>query len=163
MSYLDQLVPAPEGWTFHGKALPGEEIYYSNGEAQVFPHPESGWELQFGGSATTIRVTGPIGAFRLFEERKIEFSPEVMAMIETLNRLRLEANALPGGHAYQGKTYGAIAHALEVTVTTAVHDARRIHWTEAQAIAQRLCYEAVDNGEDMAYQIGLWNRGVIAC
>lgn len=85
----------------------------------------------------------------------IEFSPAELATIEALNTLRHEANALPGGHAY--KTYGAIAHALEVAVTTAVHDGATIHWTEAQAIAQRLCHSAVDNGEDIAYQIGLWN------
>jgi hypothetical protein len=92
----------------------------------------------------------------------LEFSPAEMAMIEALNRLRNDANAAPGGHAYQSKTYGAIARALEVAVTTAIHDRDIIHWTEAQDIAQRICYSAVDNGEDMAYQIKLWNAGVLA-
>ena len=89
----------------------------------------------------------------------IKISPDEMAMIEALNSLRHETNALPGGHAQQDKTYGAIAQALEVAVTTAVHDGGH---AEARAIAQRICWEAVDNGENIAYQIGLWNAGVIA-
>ena len=76
--YLDQIVPAPKGWTLHGNPVPGEEIYYQSddGYAQVFPHPDSGWELQFRGSATTIRVTGPQGAFRLDEEARCDVPPD---------------------------------------------------------------------------------------
>jgi len=93
---------------------------------------------------------------------QIEFSPSEGAMIETLNTMRRDVNALPGGHPYQDKTYGAIAHALEIAVTTAITDAHPMFWTEALVIAQRLCHEAVDNGENIAYQVDLWNRGVIA-
>ena len=93
---------------------------------------------------------------------EIKFSPGEWAMIEALNTLRHETNALPGGHAQQDKTYGAIAHALEVALTTAIHDSTIIHWTEAKAIAQRLHDEAVGNGENIAYQVAMWNAGVLA-
>lgn len=65
--YLRQVVPAPQGWTLHGDPVPGEEIYYArnDGGAQVFPHPDHGWELQFNGSARTIRVASPQAAFEI--------------------------------------------------------------------------------------------------
>jgi len=70
--YLDQIVPAPEGWTLHGKALPGEEIYYAtdDGLAQIFPHPDSGWELQFRGGDHTLRVPTPQVGFDLVKEAR---------------------------------------------------------------------------------------------
>lgn len=42
-------------WTFHGSLAAGEEHYYesADGRAQVFPHPDSGWELQVDGSDDT--------------------------------------------------------------------------------------------------------------
>jgi len=93
---------------------------------------------------------------------QIDFSPEEWALIEALDGLRRDANALSGGHPQQDKTYGAIASALEVAVTTAIHDRASVHWTEARSIARWLCYEAVNNGENMAYQVALWNRDMIS-
>jgi hypothetical protein len=90
---------------------------------------------------------------------QIKFSTGEWAMIEALDGLRRDANALDGGHAQQDKTYGAISDALEVAVTTAITDAEPMFWTEARAIAKRLCYEAVNNGENISYQVALWNGG----
>ena len=73
--YIAQIVPAPKGWVACGSPEPGVEFWYesTDGIAQVFPHPDSGWELQVNGSESTVRVAIPAVAFRLYEDYRCDF------------------------------------------------------------------------------------------
>lgn len=83
-------------------------------------------------------------------------------LLEVLLKALFAANALDGAHAWgwtgSGGSYEAIDNALQVTLTNALREAKV---SDPDKVAARLLHEAIDNGENIAYQIDLWNKGLI--
>lgn len=89
-------------------------------------------------------------------------TPDELALIESLNKARITANALGGYHERQaGGTYGAVASATTIALTAAIATQQVIFWPEARMVAERILEEVVDNGENVTYNIDLWNKNVI--
>jgi hypothetical protein len=87
---------------------------------------------------------------------------EGLALAEDLLISVRKANRLDGYFAQQaGGAYGVIHDAVVTTLTAAIATARPMFWEDARRIAKRLLDEALDNGENLAYQIDLFDRGVI--
>jgi hypothetical protein len=88
-----------------------------------------------------------------------------LELVETLRTALYKANALDGDHAYEnGGSYGTIKVALITTLAFAIHKSTTYPvtpFTECEDIARRIYDEVVDNGEDVKYNIDLWNEGVI--
>lgn len=91
----------------------------------------------------------------------ITMSPGALALSETLLGANREANRLDGKMAYQTHAYGKIQEALIETVACGISDAQPVHFGQSRTIARRLVDEALDNGENIAYQIALLADGVI--
>ncbi len=91
----------------------------------------------------------------------INIAPAALALVETLLRALMEANRLDGTMAYQSHAFGKIADALVEALACAIADSRVIYFPDARKVARRLYDEALDNGEDIAYQIDLLNKGII--
>jgi len=86
-----------------------------------------------------------------------------LALAEDLITSLHTANRLDGYFARQaGGPFGAIHDAVVLTLAAALVTADPLFWEDARAIATRLLDEALDNGENLAYQIDLLNRGVIS-
>lgn len=95
----------------------------------------------------------------------IEIAADELAMIELLNDALRLSNRVDGWHAYQfGGTYGAVRTALLTALTISLGGGLYPLGTEERLseIAKALANEAVDNGENIAYQIDLWNEGRIS-
>lgn len=88
---------------------------------------------------------------------------EEVELAETLLAALRTANALDGYHARQvGGSYGAIQTALVTTLACAILGSHTsFFFDDTRKIAKRLLEEATDNGENVAYQIDLYNEGVI--
>jgi hypothetical protein len=93
--------------------------------------------------------------------RILNLTDDAIALCNTLRAAALEANRLDGKMAYQQHAYGKISDALVETIACAIADSTILHFDEARKIARRLADEAVDNGENISYQIDLWNEGII--
>jgi len=89
-------------------------------------------------------------------------APAALALLEVLLTALFEANRLDGHMAYQDHAFGKIADALVEATACAIADSQVIFFEDARAIARRLYDEAIYNGENIAYQIDLWNKGIIA-
>lgn len=88
---------------------------------------------------------------------------EGLALAEDLLVSLRTANRLDGYFARQhGGAYGPISEAVLVTLTAAIVQADLMYWEDGRDIARRLYDEALDNGENLAYQIDLMDKGVIA-
>lgn len=100
----------------------------------------------------------------------IKIPADELAMIEHLNDTLRLSNAVDGFHAFQfGGTYGAIRDALLLALSISLSGNRypdnsrqSLAQIRAREIAEVLTNEAVDNGENIAYQIELWNEGRIS-
>lgn len=83
--------------------------------------------------------------------RRIEISEGELTLAEKLLDALYDANALSGMYAVQnGGAYGEIRKALLRTLEIA---------TRNRAAARRLYESAINNGENIAYQIKLNNEG----
>jgi hypothetical protein len=88
--------------------------------------------------------------------------PEGLALAEDLLVNLHTANRLDGYFAQQhGGPWGKIQEAVILTLTAAIATDIPMFWGDARVIATRLLDEALDNGENLAYQIDLMDRGVI--
>lgn len=94
--------------------------------------------------------------------RLMDWTPSGSLIVDTLDRARKECNAdEEGNHATQTGTYGRVVNALIFAIATEISGANRMFWPDAAAIARRLYDEAIDNGENIRYQVDLWNKGII--
>lgn len=93
--------------------------------------------------------------------RQLATTADALALCEVLLKALFAANALDGTMSYQSHAFGKIAEALKETIACAIADFQVIYFDDARAIAQRLYEEAIDNGENIDYQIDLWNAGRI--
>jgi len=88
---------------------------------------------------------------------------EGLALAEGLLTSLHTANRLDGyfanGH---GGAWGGIHEAVILTLTAAIATPIPMFWGDARVVAARLVHEAIDNGENLAYQIELMDKGVIA-
>ena len=93
-------------------------------------------------------------------DAKLTIDPAALELAETLLGAVYASDAAGGQHAYEDRTYGAVRDALVVCLTVAV-EAAGVESPRAGLVAARLVGEATDNAENIAYQIGLWNDGII--
>lgn len=91
----------------------------------------------------------------------MDWSEAEWSLIEDLLRVQRQANALDGYHARQSGTYGAVKEGLVTAITCAIITNQMCGSSYARSIADRLYDEAIDNGENIRYQVQLWNDGVI--
>jgi hypothetical protein len=92
---------------------------------------------------------------------RVELSENGLALAERLRDALLTSNAFGGAYAMEfGGAYGAIKVALLTTLQVALAEAQ-VPIPLVERLARRLYDEAVDNGESIAYQVGLWNDNVI--
>lgn len=94
--------------------------------------------------------------------QELRMSDGALALCESLRTCLYEANALDGTMSYQGHAFGKISDALVETIACALSDAQVIFFGDSRKIARRLHDEMIDNGENIAYQIQLWNDGIIS-
>jgi hypothetical protein len=92
----------------------------------------------------------------------LSFAPAALALCEVLLRSLFEANALNGTMSYQAHAFGKISDALVETIACAIADSMTIYFDDARTIARLLHDEAIDNGENIAYQVNLFNEGQIS-
>lgn len=86
-----------------------------------------------------------------------------LILVKTLDKARHAANASDHqGHENDG-TYGLVKKALLSALAKAIEFGPFYEFTEEESeqIAERLYDEAIDNGEDITYQIYLWNTNQI--
>ncbi len=98
---------------------------------------------------------------------RLIITSDALALVEALLRSLIEANRLDGYFARQvGGAWGAIDEAMVTTLACAIADrsieGNHIFFGDARDIARRLRDEAIDNGENISYQIRLWNEGIIS-
>lgn len=86
----------------------------------------------------------------------------ILSFIQAILDLRVQANALDTPFAFQSHTYGALDKALLQALVDALDHHTLIPFGTCTEIAHLLNRETVDNGEDIAYQIDLWNRNLIS-
>lgn len=91
------------------------------------------------------------------------FRSAPLALCEVLLKALFEANAIDGYHArQQGGSFGAIAEALKKTLWCEIRTlSTTLTPDEVTAIANLLFDEALSNGENIDYQIHLWNKELI--
>lgn len=87
---------------------------------------------------------------------RITFAPAPLDLLEALLRLVYAANALDFDHAYETATYGAIKAALLKALEVELAPQAGLEFRD---IARLLYDEAIDNGENIAYQVDLFNEG----
>jgi hypothetical protein len=93
----------------------------------------------------------------------LNITSAALAVLEALLLALRLCNAAEGTMAVQSNAYGKIADALRYSIANALKDGGLIAtWEETTAIADRLYEEAIDNGEDILYQLTLWNLGSIS-
>lgn len=92
----------------------------------------------------------------------LSIAPAALDLLEALLKALFAANALDGTMAYQSHAFGKIADALKEATACAIADSQVIYFEDAREIAARLYREAIDNGENIAYQIDLWNNNIIS-
>jgi hypothetical protein len=88
----------------------------------------------------------------------LNINAAALALLEVLRTALFTANSLDGTMAYQSHAFGKIQDALVEATACAIADSQVIYFDDARKIAARLVQEAINNGEDIAYQIGLWNK-----
>lgn len=95
--------------------------------------------------------------------RILNFRPEALALLEVLLQALYTSNALGAYHEVQvGGTFGGIWDALLKGIWCEIRATDSgLTPDEVTAIAKVLREEALSNGEDLAYQIDLWNKGTI--
>ena len=86
----------------------------------------------------------------------------IITFLEAILGLRREANLLDIPFAYQSHTYGALDKALLQGLVDALEVHTDLDFGTCTQVAHLLNQETVDNGEDLAYQIDLWNRDIIS-
>lgn len=92
------------------------------------------------------------------------FRPEALALIEVLLMAVYSANSLGSYHERQtGGTFGAVYDALKKAIWCELRVTGHLTWTpdDLTQIAKVLVSEAIENGENIVYQIDLWNRNLI--
>jgi hypothetical protein len=94
----------------------------------------------------------------------MKIHPEGLALAEDLLTSLHTANRLDGYFATQhGGAWGGIHEAVILTLTAAiVTPLPAMFWPDGRDIAKRLVHEALDNGENLAYQIELMEKGIIS-
>lgn len=93
----------------------------------------------------------------------ILFRSGPLALIETLRAALYITNGLGAYHEVEtGGTFGAIANALKKAIWCEIRATNNtLRPDQIDAIVNRLYDEAIDNGENIDYQIHLWNKGII--
>ena len=86
----------------------------------------------------------------------------IIAFLEGILHLRVQANLLDTPYAYQSRTYGALDSALICALTDALEVHTDLDLDTRIKVARVLNFGTIDNGEDLAYQIDLWNRDLIS-
>lgn len=86
----------------------------------------------------------------------------ILSFLEAILGLRVQANALDIPFAYQTGTYGRLDSALLQALAEAIDHHTSISFADSTMIAHLLNQATLDNGEDIAYQIDLWNRDIIS-
>lgn len=92
----------------------------------------------------------------------INLPANIIAFLQVILGARIEANALDTPFAYQTGTYGALDKALTLALAEAIDHYTLIDFGTCTRIALLLNQETINNGEDIAYQIDLWNRNLIS-
>jgi hypothetical protein len=90
----------------------------------------------------------------------INFATATIALLNLLREAMYAANAAEV-HAPQDSTYGNISEVLISALTLAFETETFAKGELAERLARLVLDEAIDNGEDIAYQIDLLNRGII--
>lgn len=86
----------------------------------------------------------------------------ILSFLQAILDLRVQANLLDTPYAYQSRTYGALDSALICALTDALEVHTDLDLDTRLAIARLLNHETVDNGENLSYQIDLWNNNHIS-
>jgi len=94
----------------------------------------------------------------------LQITAQALALVEALLSSLKAANALDGYFAREaGGAYGDIKKALITSLACAIAtDSGPIDFGDARDIARCLYEEAINNWENIAYQIDLWNREIIS-
>jgi hypothetical protein len=88
---------------------------------------------------------------------------EEMEFIESINTALKKANEMGSYHAQQvGGTYGYLADALIGAIACAMLDSGAVEsFATGREVGGRIYDEITNNGENFAYNLDLFNRGVI--
>jgi len=86
----------------------------------------------------------------------LALAEDLLVSLHTANRL--DGYFADGHSGAWAKIHDAVIVTLTAAITTPLP---AMFWGDARVIAERLVHEAIDNGEDIAYQISLMDRGVI--
>ena len=86
----------------------------------------------------------------------------ILALLEGLLSLLRTSNLLDGPFALQSRTYGAISSALRTAMIDALHTTPHLLLSDCDAVADTLLDAVLHNGEDIAYNLDLWNRNIIS-
>ena len=96
---------------------------------------------------------------------KLALCEQLLADLRTANSIEpTDPHGPSWASGEQMSPYGAIQQALLVSLTTLVVDTSylALYFGDAAEIAVRIYEEAVDNGENIAYQFDLLDRGIIS-
>jgi hypothetical protein len=94
---------------------------------------------------------------------RIDIPAPVLALLEVLLSALKMANALDTPFAVETDgTYGKIKDALLHALAEALDHHTTIPFGTCTEIAYLLYWESIDNWEDIAYQIDLWNKDIIS-
>lgn len=92
----------------------------------------------------------------------VELDPSALAVAQLLRDAQVASNAAGGKIAQQSGAYGSIGQALVRTLACGLQDSGLIAtWEHTVEVATALADASVDNGEDLAYQVEIFNQGVI--
>lgn len=92
----------------------------------------------------------------------LSFRAEALVLCETLLTALHMANALGSYHELQvGGTWGGIYDALRKALWCEIRVCTLLTPDQIDTIVEVLRHEAIENGENISYQIDLWNKGII--
>lgn len=94
---------------------------------------------------------------------RINIPTSTLTLLEALLTALHMSNALGTPFAFEaGGTYGKVKDALLHALAEALDHHTMLPYESCTEVAYRFYWEALDNGENIAYQIDLWNRDMIA-